>query len=227
MKIALKVGGSVLCPGESPDMQFVRRLSEVLINISGEHSIVVVAGGGRLARAMMDDARAMGETSKDVLHDLGIDAARKNAAVLIKALGGSAFPEVPRDEEGVRKALESGKIVVVGGFRPGQTTDAVTLQSAEAVGAELVVIGTDVRGVYDRDPKKHKDAKFISMISAAELLKLVDTESVEPGTKTVIDPVAVRIMERTGMKVAVVDIRNIDNLEKAVGGAEFDGTLVG
>ncbi|UCD03268.1 MAG: UMP kinase [Candidatus Aenigmatarchaeota archaeon] len=226
MKIALKVGGSVFCPTESPDMEFVGKLSKVLLDLKKEHDIAVIVGGGRLARKMMEEARAIGIESDEELHQLGIEAARKNASVLVKALGGGAFPDVPRNEEEVRHALESGKIVAVGGFRLGQTTDAVTLQSAEAIGADLVIIGTDVKGVYDKDPKRHKDARFISYISASELLDLVDTESVEPGAKTIIDPVAVRIMIKTGMRTAVLDITNLDNLRKAVLGTEFEGTLV-
>jgi len=165
-------------------------------------------------------------TSDDELHALGIEAARKNAAVLIIALGESAFPEVTRNEHGVRVAFDSGKIVVAGGFRPGQTTDAVTLQCAEAIGADLVVIGTDVKGVYDKDPKKHKNAKFISMMPASELLELVETESVEPGAKTIVDPVAVRIIEKTGIKTVVVNIRNTENLENSIEGRDFEGTVI-
>lgn len=226
MKISLKIGGSVLCPTESLDMGFVEKLTESLKGLSNEHEIVVVVGGGKLARKMIADARERGVTSDDELHQMGIDAARKNAAVLISALGESAFSQVPKNEDEVKKAFESGKIVVVGGFRPGQTTDAVTLQSAEAIGADLVVIGTDVRGVYDKDPKKHKNAKFISMMPASELLELVETESVEPGAKTIVDPVAVRIIEKTGIKTVVVNIRDTENLENAIEGRHFEGTVL-
>jgi uridylate kinase len=226
MKVALKIGGSVLCPGESPDMGFVARLADVLKGLFGEHRFVVVVGGGRLARKMIADARERGETSDDALHNLGIEAARKNASVLIKALGGSAFQQVPKSEDEVREAADTGKIVVLGGFRPGQTTDAVTLQCAEVLGADLVVIGTDVKGVYDRDPKRHEDAKFISMISVNELMDLVETESVEPGAKTIVDPVAVSIMEKTGIRTVVLDISKLENLKNAIEGRDFEGTVV-
>ncbi len=227
MKVALKVGGSVFCPDESPDMGFVAKLAQVLKGLSGSHRFVVVVGGGRLARRMIADARERGETSDDALHNLGIEAARKNAAVLIKALGDSAFRGVPESEGEVRKAFGSGRIVVLGGFRPGQTTDAVTLQCAEAVGADLVVIGTDVKGVYDRDPKRHKDAKFISMIPASGLMDLVETVSVEPGAKTIVDPVAGGIIVRTGIRTAVLGIRNLENLKNAIEGRDFEGTVIG
>jgi len=226
MRIALKVGGSVFCPSKSPDMVFVEKLAKTLKGLASEHEIVVVVGGGKLARWLIAEAREKGVTFDDELHVLGIEAARKNAAVLVEALGESAFPEVPRNEHGVRVASDSGKIIVAGGFRPGQTTDAVTLQCAEALGADVVVIGTDVKGVYDRDPKRHKNARFISLISADELMKLVGTESVEPGAKTIIDPVAVTIIKKTGIRAVVVNIRNMENLENAIEGREFEGTLI-
>ncbi len=226
MIIALKVGGSVFCPAESPDMEFVVNMSKTLKALSSEHELVVIVGGGRLARKMINDARARGVTSHDELHQLGIEASRKNAGVLISALGEDAYPQVPKNEQEVRAAFDRGKIVIAGGFRPGQTTDAVTLQSAEAIGADLVVIGTDVKGVYDKDPKRHKNAKFISLISTDELMELVETESVEPGTKTIIDPVAVKIIKRTGIKAVVVDIRDMENLENVIEGREFEGTVI-
>jgi uridylate kinase len=226
MKIALKVGGSVFCPDKSPDMGFVGRLAKTLKGLASEHEIVVVVGGGHLARWLISEARKRGVSFDDELHVLGIEAARKNAAVLMKALGEGAFHEVAKNEEEVRKAAESGKIVVAGGFRPGQTTDAVTLQCAQAVGADLVVIGTDVKGVYNRDPKQDKHAKFISMISVSQLMELVKTESVEPGAKTVIDPVAVSMIEKTGIRAVVVNIKNMENLENAVEGREFEGTVI-
>ncbi|MBN1896746.1 MAG: UMP kinase [Candidatus Aenigmarchaeota archaeon] len=226
MIIALKVGGSVLCPTESPDMDFVMKLAKTLKGLSSEHRMIAVVGGGRLARKMIADARKQGEDSNDVLHNLGIEASRKNAGVLIEALGDAAFSGIPRDEGGVRESFKSGKIIVLGGFRPGQTTDAVTLQSAEAVGAELVIIGTDVKGVYDRDPKKYSNAAFISLISVSELKDMTETESVSPGTKTIIDPVAVGVIEKTGLKCIVLDIRDMENLENAVESRDFKGTVI-
>ncbi|MCD6496339.1 MAG: UMP kinase [Candidatus Aenigmarchaeota archaeon] len=226
MKIAIKVGGSVFCPGDKIDMDFVRHLSETLNALTEENRVLVVVGGGWLARSMIKAAVKKGETSEDKLHSIGIEASRINARFLIDELGDNAFGEIPKNEEEAVKALRTGKIVVLGGFRPGQTTDAVTLQCAEASGADLVVIGTDVKGVYTSDPKKDRKARFIPMISADELLAMVDTGNVEPGTKTIIDPVAARIIKKTGIKTVITDIRNLENIHDIVNGEEFDGTVV-
>jgi uridylate kinase len=227
MIIALKVGGSIFCPTEEPDASFAANLADTLKKLARKHRLVVVVGGGRLARKMIEDARAKGEKSDARLHLLGIEASRKNARFLIDMLPGIAQEGMPKSEEEVKKAFPSGKIIVMGGFRPGQTTDAVTMQAALAAGAELVVIGTDVKGVFTKDPKKYRDAVFISEMSPEELLDMSETGAVKPGTKTVIDPVAAGIIAENSMKVVVVDIRDMDNLERLIEGGDFEGTVIG
>jgi len=227
MMIAIKVGGSVLCPGEVPDAGFVSRMAATLKRLSARHRLIVVVGGGRLARNMIEDARKAGATKDEELHKLGIEASRKNAQALIDALGELAHAGIPESEQEVRKASKSGKIVVLGGFRPGQTTDAVAAQSADAAGADLVIIGTDVKGVYSEDPKKNPKALFISEISPEELLDMVETGTVKPGAKTVVDPVAAKVIMRSGIRAVVLDIRDMGNLESAIEGREFTGTVIG
>jgi len=227
MRIAIKVGGSVFCPGEKPDPEFAKKLARVLIGLSAGHRLLVVVGGGRLARRMIQDAGEKKAVSADELHSLGIQAARMNASVLMSELGDKAFPRIPKNVEEVKHAFSSNKIVVVGGFKPRQTTDAVTLQSAAAMDADLIIIGTDVKGVYDKDPKKHANAKFIRQIATAELREMVEHDVIEPGKNTILDPVAAQLIEKTGTKTIVLNIRYMDNLINAIEGREFAGTLVG
>ena len=227
MKVAIKVGGSVFCPGDRPDSGYVKRLAETLLGLSGKHRLLVVVGGGVLARRMMQDAKARNEAvSADELHTIGIEAARMNASALIAELGDKAFLEVPKDEEEAKAAFSNGTIVVLGGFRPGQTTDAVTVQSAEAIGADLIIIGTDVKGVYDKDPKRHEDARFIPEIGAADLRKIVEAAGLEPGKNTIVDPVAARLIEKMGTRTVVLDVRDMINLKKAIDGDVFEGTTI-
>ena len=49
---------------------------------------------------------------------------------------------------------------------------------------------------------------------------------VKPGEKTVVDPVAVEIISKSGVKTVVLDIRNLENLEKAIEGYDFTGTVI-
>ncbi|MBN2331086.1 MAG: UMP kinase [Candidatus Aenigmarchaeota archaeon] len=225
MNIAMKVGGSVFCPGDKPDPRYVRELAGTLTSLSSRHSILVVVGGGRLARKLILEARKQGK-SADEQHTAGIVASRMNASALIRELDGKAFKHVPGDVSEVRHAFGHGRIVVAGGFRPGQTTDAVTVQSALAIGADLIVIGTDVKGVYDKDPKVHEDAEFMREISSSDLLGIVGSVEVEPGKNTIVDHVAAELIRKSRKKVIVLDIRDLDNLVKAIEGGDFEGTIV-
>jgi uridylate kinase len=227
MIIALKVGGSVFCPTDKPDTFFAVRLADKLRKLAMNHRLVVTVGGGKLARKMIESAKKKGVKSTEKLHKIGIEASRKNARYLVDILNGAVHPYVPESEEDVKKAFAEGKIVVTGGFRPGQTTDTAAMQSALAVGAELLVIGTDVKGVYTKDPKKYSDAIFISEMSPEDLIDMAGTGAVKPGTKIVVDPVAAKLIAENAVKVAVVDIRDLDNLESLISGGEFEGTVIG
>ena len=134
MRVVIKAGGSVFCPGDRPDEGFVNGLSKALLGLSVKHRLAVVVGGGMLARKMIGEASAR-TGSEEELHAVGVRASRMNASALISALGDRAFPEIPEDAAQASKGFKTGKIVVSGGFEPGQTTDAVAVRIAEAVGA--------------------------------------------------------------------------------------------
>lgn len=225
MNIAIKVGGSVFCPGNEPDREYVHELARTLIGLSSSHRILVVVGGGKIARKMIKEAKERGKSVNEQ-HSMGIKASRMNASALIDELGGKAFPEVPVDVGGVTEAFSKSGMVIAGGFRTGQTTDAVTVQSAVAIGAEIIIIGTDVKGVYDKDPKEHDDAEFIPEITSSELLRIVDSSSVEPGKNTIVDHVAAELINKSGKRTIALDISDLDNLKKAIDGTGFVGTLI-
>jgi uridylate kinase len=225
MKVVIKVGGSVLCPDDEPDMQFVSALSGVLAELSARHDMAVVVGGGRRARRMISEARRRTSLDDD-LHEVGIKASRMNATALLSELGNNASPGIPRDAGEAEKFFEPGKILVSGGFRPGQTTDAAAAEIAKAIGADLLVIGTDVKGVYDRDPKTSEDAKLFREIAIGKLLEMVDEGGVSPGKKTIVDPVAAGIIRETGLKAVVLAISDLENLKNAIEGRDFTGTTV-
>lgn len=228
MKVAIKVGGSVFCPQSKPDPVFVGRLAKKLILLSAKHKLLVVVGGGKRAREKIQDAKYDGKTDEE-LHSIGIQAARENASDLVQQLRDLAYQGVPKSVEEVRPAFRKARIVVVGGFTPGQTTDAVTVQSAKAIGADIIIIGTDVKGVFASDPHKHPHAKFKPRISVSELRKLVEKGGVRPGQSTIVDPVAAALIEKIlkpGKRVVVLDIHDLANMEDAIYGREFVGTEI-
>ena len=123
-------------------------------------------------------------------------------------------------------ASRTGKIVVMGGVTPGQTTDAVAAVLAERSGASLLVNLTSVDGIYSTDPRKDPRAERFSRITHDRLVSLIAGARLDAGANTVIDLVAAKVLERSGIPLLVLDGRDPDTLYRAVCTGSYDGTLV-
>ena len=118
--------------------------------------------------------------------------------VLISALGNFAHVSVPTSLAEVVEALEARKnrVVVVGGLHPGQSTNAVAALVAEKVGAEMFINATDTDGVYTEDPRRSENAELLPKVTTKELAKILANESIRAGGYDLMDPVALKLVER-------------------------------
>jgi uridylate kinase len=122
------------------------------------------------------------------------------------------------------EAFATGRIVVVGGFHPGHSTNAVAALTAERVHANLFVNATDVDGVYTADPNKDGHAKRLDRVSTAQLRKMFGDGEMRAGTYELLDLLAVNIIERSKMRTVIVKCEP-SAISKAIKG-ELIGTLV-
>ncbi len=221
MKVVIDIGGSIFA---SPiDINYIKRFSELLIKLRGEgYKLMVVVGGGKTAKDYISTARALGGGSK-LLDEVGIAITRVNAMLLLAALGEHAVTRIPGK---VEDALPGDKILVMGGTRPGQTTDAVAAELASRHGAELLLVASNVDGVYTDDPRINPRAGLISELTSEELVELVSARHHEPGYSGVIDPTAAKIIHRSRIRTAFVHGTYLDNMVKAIKGEDFRGTRV-
>ncbi|SFM48141.1 UMP kinase [Methanolobus profundi] len=202
MLIILSVGGSILAKELKPD-SFLG-YAEALKELAKEHEIVVVTGGGAAARDYISVARSTGANEVECDY-IGIDITRLNAKLLISALGDAAYPEPPKDYKEAQDVLSSGKIIVMGGVIPGQTTDAVAAILTEYLRADLLVISTAVDGVYSADPRKDPDAVKYETMTAKELVNTVMATEMKAGSKSPVDPLAAKIIERCNIETIVME----------------------
>lgn len=222
--VVVKLGGFAF-PLE-PDPLTLRAHADVLRRIAGEgHKLVVVAGGGELARALIRAARSLG-APEALCDELGIMASRLNAMLLAIALGLPNPLEVPWDLPSILRAIEGHDIVVVGGLQPGQSTDVVAVLAAELLGSKLVVKATDVDGVYTADPREHPGARKIDRLSYDEAIQLLSGAEARAGTYALLDLQAIRLAKRSSIAIRVVDGRRPENILKAIRGEEV-GSLIG
>jgi len=206
----------------------VERLSgyvEVFKKIREEgHGLVVVAGGGGFPRVYINAARRLG-ANETLCDQIGIEGTRLNARLLIAGLGEDAYPNIPTNVQEIGAAFESGKIVVLGGLYPAQSTDAVAAITSELIGASMLIKATDTDGVYTADPKRDPKAKKLDEISCPELLRMSLRESAGAGEYELFDPVAIRIIERSKIPTWFIDGRKPENIGRVIRGERL-GTLI-
>jgi uridylate kinase len=157
--------------------------------------------------------------------EVAISVSRVTAQLFVLKLGKHGTMTVPTTVEDAAKSFEKGKIVVMGGLKPGMTTDSVAAMLAERVGADLLVKASNVDGVYTKDPNKHKDAEKLERLSFSDLRGLFEKERHEAGIHQVIDPEAVRILQKNKIRTVVVDGFKPENVLLAVKGEKV-GTLI-
>lgn len=223
MKIVVSVGGSVLARTLIPEkfLNYATALKE----LSRDNTLFIVTGGGQAAREYIRVARQLGadESTCDLI---GIELTRLNARLLIAALGDVAYHDVPQNYKEAKTASICGKIIVMGGVIPGQTTDAVSAILAEYIGADLLINATSIDGVYTSDPKKNKNARKFETMTPQQLIEVVMKTEMVAGANSPIDLLAAKIIERSNINTIVLNGENPEDIVSAVRG-KHSGTVIG
>jgi uridylate kinase len=223
MRVVVRVGGSVVA---SPlDASLIGRYVDLLKNLRKEgHEVVAVVGGGSLAREFIRVAAELGleEARQDWA---AIHVSRLLAQLFALCLGDDGCGGVPASVDEAEACLKRGKIVVAGGLRPGMTTDSVAALIGERVQADLLVKGSNVDGIYSKDPKKYPDAEKLDKLKFEDLTRLLEADSHRAGINQIIDPEAVKILRRSRLKTVVVNGFDAENVAAAVKGEQV-GTVI-
>lgn len=222
MKIIVSIGGSVLAKELQPEK--FKGYATIIKEIGKNHTVFIVTGGGKAAREYIGVARDLG-SDEATCDFIGIDLTRLNARLLIAALGEAAYYEPPLNYKEARTASMTGKIVVMGGVTPGQTTDAVSAVLSEYVGADLLINATSIDGVYTSDPKKNKDARKFETMTPHQLIEIVMKTEMVAGANSPIDLLAAKIIERSNIRTIVLNGENPQNILDAVSG-KYRGTVI-
>lgn len=222
-RVVLSLGGSILFP--TLETHTLRTYAPVLTKLSESVDLFVVVGGGGEARRYIQAARSTG-ADEAFCDEIGILVTRLNAMLLAGALGEAAIPRVALSPGEAMEYAGRGKIVVMGGVTPAQTTDAVAAVLAERAKADLLVNLTSVDGIYSADPKKDPGARRYSRLTPQELLDIVGCGGMEAGSNTVVDMVAAKVVQRSRIPLLVLDGRDPGILEDALFSGRELGTIV-
>lgn len=206
------------------DIDFLREFKKtILAQTEKGKKFIIITGGGRTARKYQDALKEISNPSLEHLDWLGIYCTRLNAEFLELFFNGFAEDQVIIDPT---LPVSFEKSVIIGaGWKPGWSTDYVAVLLAKSINARRVINLSNIDYAYDKDPKKYLDAKKLENISWAEYRKLIPAEW-NPGLSTPFDPIASKMAEESGIKVAILNGKNIANLEKCLNGEEFAGTKI-
>jgi uridylate kinase len=223
MRIIIRIGGSVVASPVNSALFSKYALLVEQLKKQG-HDVAVVVGGGTYARELIRAAKDLGLDEK-AQDEIAISVSRIFAQLFLKKLGTVGCVKVPLTVKEALGCLQQDKVAVVGGLKPGMTTDTVAALLAEETKADLLIKATDQEGVYDKDPRKHADAVKLDHLAFKDLPSVLSQDEHKAGIHQIIDPEAAKILKRSKVKMVAVNGFKPENLLAAVRG-ERVGTLI-
>lgn len=225
-RIIISLGGSLIVP-DGIDAAFLKTFKEFIVReIEAGRRFILVTGGGRTARAYIEGASETTSVSDEDRDWMGIHATRLNAQLLRTILREYAYPRIntnPHDLEDFYVA--KSPVLVAAGWRPGCSTDYDAALLGKYLGVRRIVNLSNIDYVYDRDPRKHTDAKKFENMTWTEFRALVGDEW-NPGMNAPFDPIASKLAEEEGMEVAILAGKDLGNVSRYLAGEHFEGTVI-
>ncbi len=192
----LKLSGEALIGkydyGIDPDI--VNEISSNIVEVNQtKNQIAVGVGGGNIFRGAGLAEAGLDRVTGDnigmlatVINSLALQDAIEKMGIQCRVMSAVRINQISEDYIRRRaiRHLEKNRVVIfaAGTGNPFFTTDTAASLRAIEINADMVLKGTKVDGVYDKDPMKHKDAKFYKELTYNEVLskelKVMDTTAV-------------------------------------------------
>ena len=223
-RILLKLSGEALMSdGEQYSHHKLTGLAQAVAQVIQEGvQVGIVTGAGNIFRARSANLEIVDRVTAD---NVGMLGTVMNAAILrdyLRAEGLRTRIFSPREQRPLTKsfarddalaAMQSGHVLLFAGGtgNPFFTTDSAASLRALEISADALLKGTQVDGVYDKDPQKHDDAKRYDHLSYDEVIDQ---------RLGVMDLTAVTLCAEQGLPMFVFDITDPDNLVNVIAGTQ-------
>lgn len=188
--------------------------------------LAVVIGGGNIFRGV--GAKGMERVSADnmgmlatVINALALQSALERKSVATRVQSAIEMKELaePYIRRRAIRHLEKGRVVIfaAGTGNPYFTTDTAAALRAMEIGAEVIIKGTKVDGVYTADPVKNPRARKFDHIGYIDVIKK---------GLTVMDSTAITLCMDNNLPIIVFNLKGKGNIKKLIRGEKI-GTLIG
>ena len=231
-RVLLKLSGEALAgaKGYGIDLDVLAPITrDIAVAAEAGAEICLVVGAGNIYRGLMASEGGMDRARADymgmlatVMNGLALQTALERQGAAARVL--SAIPMPTVCEAYIRdKALDhlaKGRVVIfVGGTgNPYFTTDTAAALRAMEIRAEVLLKATKVDGIYDKDPRKHADARRYERVTYMECLQK---------DLNVMDMTAFALCRDNRLPIIVFDLTRSGNIERVVCGEPVGTTVVG
>ena len=224
MNVVLSLGGSIIVPGKI-DISFLKKFRKIILDfVKKGNKVAIIAGGGMPARLYQQAAKKLSpKISQEELDWVGIKATHLNAELVRTVFGSVAYEKVI--ENPTAKVRTKKPIFIGAGWKPGCSTDKDAVLLAKNLGMDTIVNMTNIEYVYDKDPRKFRDAKPLKSITWNKMQQIVGTKWV-PGANFPFDPVATKECKRHKLKVVIMKGTDLSNIKNFLAGKKFTGTTI-
>jgi len=225
--IIISLGGSLVAP-EEIDVGFLKSFKHSLSRYTGSRTVgqkyqfFILVGGGKIARNYQKALLEFGakESNRDWI---GINITRLNAEVIKQLFDGYSYPKIITDPN--KKVKTTKNIIVGGGYKPGWSTDYVSVLIAKNYKIKTIINLTNVDYVYDKNPSDFPDAKPLKNIDWKSFERIVG-DKWTPGLSMPFDPRASKLADRLKLKVIMINGKKLERLEDFLNNKPFIGTII-
>jgi uridylate kinase len=229
-RILLKLSGEVLA-GEQGFGIDPKKATELAKEVKSIYdmgvSIGLIIGAGNIFRGLQAASKGMDRVTGDylgmlatIMNAISLQDALEKVGVETRTLSAITVSKIaePYIRRRALRHMEKGRVVIIAGGtgNPYFTTDTAAALRATELHAEVVIKGTKVDGVYDKDPAVNSDAKRYKNISFNEVLSK---------NLRVMDLTAITLCKENALPIRVFNINNKGDLKRLLNGEDI-GTLV-
>ena len=230
-RILLKLSGEVLAGEQDFGIDPIKA-TQLANEIKSIHEmgvdIILIIGGGNIFRGLQAASKGMDRVTGDYLGMLATimnaislqDALEKNGVETrtLSAITVSQISE-PYIRRRALRHLDKGRIVIVAGGtgNPYFTTDTAAALRATELKAQVLLKGTKVDGVFDKDPVVYSDAVRYNNVSFTEILGK---------NLRVMDLTAITLCKENALPICVFNINNKGDLKRVVEGKNIGTTII-
>jgi uridylate kinase len=229
-RVLLKLSGESLMgdQGFGIDANMLRHYASQIKDLIGLGvEVAVVIGGGNIFRGLQAGDSGIERVQGDymgmlatVINGMALQSALENKGVYTRLVSALTINQVaePYIRRRAIRHLEKGRVVIfsAGTGSPYFTTDSAAALRANEIGADVILKGTRVDGIYSADPEKDPTATRFDQLTFAKVI----SEGL-----SVMDMTAFTLCQENNIPIIVFDINDHSNLKRIIAGERI-GTLV-